>query len=57
MAIIRLGSVGHANRQPTFKTSYLKMPLLAAERFMIQLIQIQGEKAEWFQKISRVYLT
>jgi len=33
------------------------MPLLAAERFMIQLIQIQGEKAEWFQKISRVYLT
>jgi len=33
------------------------MPLLAAEGFMIQLIQIQGEKAERFQWISRVCLT
>jgi hypothetical protein len=33
------------------------MPLLAAEGFMIQLIQIQGEKAERFQTIIRVCLT
>jgi hypothetical protein len=57
MAIVRLGSVGHANRQLTFKTSYSKTPLLAAEGFMIQLILIQGEKAERFQQTSPVCLT
>jgi len=57
MAIVRFGSLGHANRQLSFKMSYLKMPLLAAEGFMIQLILIQGEKAERFQQTSPVCLT
>jgi hypothetical protein len=57
-----MGSLGcspssGANQLPFSKESFLKTPLLAAEGFIIQMIQIQGEKAERFQLTSRTCLT